>query len=116
MANSSKGKAVILPKTLNPATGKESTRESGFNEINWGEPTRFYMRSINKKLRDHKFNEIISRAKEFAKKTRHKEYIEDIAASGTENGDEGDVLMDLSSDEEDDNSDCTLKFHFIRVV
>lgn len=30
--NASRGKAILVPKTRNPSTGKDSTRETGFNK------------------------------------------------------------------------------------
>lgn len=108
VADASRGnKGIIVPKTLNPATGKESTRETGFNELQWGESTRFYMKSINKNLRDHKFDDIIARAKEFAKTSRRVKDMTEDAPSINDNDDD-DVLMDLSSSEEDSEIDgCT---------
>jgi hypothetical protein len=108
MIHAAKGRNVTLPKTLNHSTGKISSRQTGFNDITWGGTTRKYVRSISKayKKKPEKFDEIITRAKEFSKKNRR---ANDSAGSAdgdaTEEEDDLDEeLVDISSSEED-NSD-----------
>ena len=108
MIHAAKGKNVTLPKTLNHSTGKISNRQTGFNDITWGETTCKYVRSISKayKKKPEKFDEIITRAKEFSKKSRRA----DDGAGGAdgdateEEDDLDEELVDISSSEED-NSD-----------
>ena len=102
MIHTAKGRNVTLPKTLNHSTGKISNRQTGFNDITWGETTRKYVRSISKayKKKPEKFDEIITRAKEFSKKSRRAD--DGDATEEDDNLDE--ELIDISSSEED-NSD-----------
>jgi histone H3/H4 len=53
---------------LNLATGKESYTSTAFTEANWGKTTRSYLTSINA-LSDRKLQDIIDKAKEYAKAT-----------------------------------------------
>lgn len=69
MAHNSKGKAVTLPRTINPSTGKESMRQTGFSDTAWGKTTRSYAKSIHG-LSKTKFDSIVKAAQAFAKPTR----------------------------------------------
>ena len=108
MIHAAKGRNVTLPKTFNHSTGKISNRQTGFNDITWGETTRKYVRSISKayKKKPEKFDEIITCAKEFSKKSHRA----DVGAGGAddnateEEDDLDEELVDISSSEED-NSD-----------
>jgi hypothetical protein len=64
VARASRGKTVILPRSFNNFTGRESTRDTAFNDAMWGKATRFYMKSACKIPQD-KFNLIIERAQEY---------------------------------------------------
>jgi hypothetical protein len=108
MIHAAKGRNVTLPKTLNHSTGKISNRQTGFNDITWGETTRKYVRSISKayKKKPEKFDEIIICAKEFSKKSC---CADDGAGSADgdateEEDDLNEELVDISSSKED-NSD-----------
>jgi hypothetical protein len=109
MVHAAKGRNVTLPKTLNPSTGKISSRQTGFNDITWGETTRRYVRSISKAYRKkpEKFDEIIARAKDISKKSRRTD--DDTGTpdgDATEEDDDLDEeLVDISSSEEDGESD-----------
>jgi hypothetical protein len=69
LAHASKGKAVTLPRTLNPSTGKESMRQTGFSDVAWGKATRGYATSI-RSLTNIKFDAIVTAAQAFTKPTR----------------------------------------------
>src|ERR1700722_14267345 len=104
MIHAAKGRNVTLPKTLNHLTGKISNRQTGFNDITWGKTTCKYVRSISKayKRKPQKFDEIITRAKEFSKKSRHAG-----GADGDATEEEDDLeeeLVDISSSEEDNSN------------
>ncbi|KAI0249276.1 hypothetical protein BJV78DRAFT_1362940 [Lactifluus subvellereus] len=106
MIHAAKGRNVTLPRTLNYSTGKISNRQTGFNDITWGETTRKYAKSITKayKKKSGRFDEIITHAKEFSKMSRRT----DDSASGAPDGNatEGDddldeELVDITSSDED---------------
>jgi hypothetical protein len=102
MIRDAKGRTITLPKTLNHSTGKQSNRQTGFNDVTWGNSMRAYAKSIRKGLTNDKFSEIMTRAKEFCKKSRR---------DGPDNTLDGDTineelderaqLMDISSSESD---------------
>jgi len=107
MIQAAKGRNVTLPKTLNRSTGKISTRQTGFNDITWGETTHKYVRSISKayKKKPEKFDKIIASTKDFSKKSHRT----DDGTGGTPNGDVAedddlDELVDISSSKEDNES------------
>ena len=57
-------------KTINKATGKESTKMMDFNQANWASVTNGYLFSIKKALSStSKFDLVISAAKTFMKVT-----------------------------------------------
>lgn len=70
MVAAAKGKNIPLPKTLNQSTGKVSARQTGFNDAAWGEATRLYATSIQNGLPDDKFQKVMDKASELAKKSR----------------------------------------------
>jgi hypothetical protein len=43
-------KASAIKKTVNQATGKESTMSTNFNLVNWGSATDSYFQSVRKNL------------------------------------------------------------------
>jgi hypothetical protein len=63
-ARSSNGKSLVLPRTFNPTTGKESTRKTGFNDTACGKTTRSYTMSAST-LPKTKIDEIIQEAEPF---------------------------------------------------
>jgi hypothetical protein len=104
MIRDAKGRTVTLPKTLNHSTGKQSNRQTGFNDVTWGNSTRSYAKSIKRALTNDKFSEITTRAKEFCKKSRRVDDGPDNALDGdtiNEELDERAQLMDISSSESD---------------
>jgi len=104
MIHTTKGRNVTLPKTLNHSTGKVSNRQTGFNDVTWGPTTRRYVKSISKayKKRPEKFDEIITYAKEFSKKSHR---TDDGTGDATEDDDDLDEeLVDISSSDEDASS------------
>jgi hypothetical protein len=70
VVHAAKGKTLNLPKTMNLATGKESTRQTGFSDASWGKATRDYAKSAACSLSTAKFNAIIKEAKGFVKPVR----------------------------------------------
>ena len=105
MIHAAKGRNVTLPKTLNHSTGKISNRQTGFNDITWGETTRKYVKSIAKayKKKPEKFDEITTCAKEFSKKCRRADDGTGGEPDGdaTEDNDLEEELVDISSSDED---------------
>ena len=69
MAHGTKGKVVALPRTLNPSTGKESMRQTGFSDASWGKVTRGYAVSISS-LSKAKYDAIVEAAQPFTKPAR----------------------------------------------
>ena len=59
----------MITKTINSATGKES-KDTAFNEPNWGKLTRDYLKSVGNLL-EGSFLSIVENAQEFAKLSRH---------------------------------------------
>jgi hypothetical protein len=106
MIHTAKGRNVTLPKTLNHSTGKVSNRQTGFNDVTWGPTTRRYVKSISKayKKRPEKFDEIITCAKEFSKKSHRTDDGTGDAPDGDATEDDDDLdeeLVDISSSDED---------------
>ena len=64
VARASKGRTVNLPRTFNLSTGRESMRQTGFNDTTWGKTTRSYVKSA-RSLSNAKFNAIIQAAQPF---------------------------------------------------
>jgi hypothetical protein len=54
-------KPIPLPKTLNPTTGKESTRRTEFSDTAWGKATRSYAKSA-RALSKAKYKRIVEEA------------------------------------------------------
>jgi hypothetical protein len=114
MIRAAKGKNIPLPKTLNHSTGKVSNRQTGFNDVTWGNTTCSYSKSITKNLlkKDdkgvinyEKFDDIIASALEFSKKScRVDDAVIDVDAE-EEDFDERAQLMDVSGSESEATSD-----------
>jgi hypothetical protein len=104
-ARASKAKGVILPRTINQFTGKESTRQTGFNDAAWGSATRSYAKSASK-LPNNKFDEIIEGATEYMKvnRTRNKT----TEATEVIEIDDDDERACLVSDDDGHSKDCRL--------
>ena len=69
-AHKAKKLSSAIIKTINKATGKESTKTTDFNQPNWGPITNGYLLSIKKALSSpSKLNPIIKAAKSFMKAT-----------------------------------------------
>lgn len=83
MVRAAKGnKNISLPKKLNPSTGKDSNRQTGFNDASWGASTRAYVRGIDQNLSSKNFDKIIRCAKEFARKCRRSEEKTETSTAG----------------------------------
>ncbi|KAH9023765.1 hypothetical protein EDB85DRAFT_1894623 [Lactarius pseudohatsudake] len=76
-----RGKTLTLPKTLNYATGKDSTRQTGFSDATWGKATRNYTKSA-RSLAKAKFDVIIKEAQVFMKPTRTRTKMAKAGSSG----------------------------------
>ncbi|KAG2336472.1 hypothetical protein BDR05DRAFT_896677 [Suillus weaverae] len=63
----SKGKAIKVPHTVNKASGKPSSALKAFSDMNYGEVTRGYMKSINR-LRESVIQDVWERTKDIAVK------------------------------------------------
>jgi hypothetical protein len=69
-AHKAKKRSSAIIKTINQATGKESTKTTDFNQANWAAITTSYLLSIKKTLSPaSKFDSIIDAAKGFMKIT-----------------------------------------------
>jgi hypothetical protein len=104
IAQASKGKTVTLPRTLNYFTGKESMRQTGFNDAAWGKATRAYTKSACS-LTKVKLDEIIQGAQPFAilKSNRaHGKTTESMEIIEIDDEDERACLVDISDSDEDD--------------
>lgn len=119
MIRAAKGKTMPLPKTLNHSTGKISTRQTGFNDVTWGDSTRTYAKSITKAFnkKQDKLTDIITRAKEFSRKSRRADGAKTMPDSDAddeeEDLDERALLVDISSSEsgsEGDASECKIYY------
>ena len=71
MVATSRSRTSKVQKTLNQATGKESTHERAFSEINWGEKTKKYRNSLEKFGQDA-IADIFSKAAEHYRDTKRK--------------------------------------------
>ncbi len=99
MARASKGKSVILPRTLNLSTGKESKRQMGFNDAAWGKATRAYATSACS-LTNAKFDVVTTEAQEFMKPIRARNKTLDTTDNDNDD-DERACLVDNSGSESD---------------
>jgi hypothetical protein len=99
-AHKAKKRSSAIIKTVNNATGKESTKTTDFNQANWATITNGYLTSMKKTLSPaSNFDVIINAAKTFLKSTSR--------AGDTKTSAEGDTLVDeraLLCDDPD--SDC----------
>ena len=65
-----KKRSSAIIKTINKATGKESTKATDFNQANWATITNGYVVSIKKNLfSPKKLDPIVNAAKSFVKAT-----------------------------------------------
>lgn len=85
----------VIIKTVNTATGKESSKDKAFNELNWGVATQNYLTSV-KALREKTFVKIVSKAQEYAKLSRRGG---DSQSCGMGDTDERATLIEISDDE-----------------
>lgn len=71
MVRTSENGIPVLPKELNPATGKMSNSATAFSETQWGLATREYSHSIKLTFahRQEKFDAICKKAKTLSKQT-----------------------------------------------
>jgi hypothetical protein len=94
VARASKGKASIpLPRLVNQATGKESMRQTGFNDATWGRNTRAYAQTASS-LSHAKFTKIIDGAMQY------------IAGKGNRARSKGSDAMEVIDVEEDNIRAC----------
>jgi hypothetical protein len=107
MAHDTKGKNVTLPRTLNPSTGKDSIRQTGFSDTVWGETTREYSSSI-RALANTKFDAIVKEAEVFKKRTRASNRTSDPAQ--VTNVDAGNKRRACLVDNSDSDSDVLNSF------
>ena len=88
-------KAPRMPKTINKATGKESSYDNQFSEANWGDVTRGYRTVIDNQLRQSSVKTIMSRAREHYQETK-KKALKSLTAAQPINVDSRTELVDLS--------------------
>jgi hypothetical protein len=114
-----KGKTMPLLKILNHSTGKISTGQTGFNNVTWGDSTHAYVKSIMKAFnkKQDKLTDIITRAKEFSRKSCHTDGANTMPDSDAdeeeEDLDEHALLVDISSSEsgsKEDTSECKVYY------
>jgi hypothetical protein len=94
-------RSSAIMKTMNKATGKESTKSTDFNLANWGAITNGYLSSIKKTLSDKKFDGIINDAMSFTKVSRRGEST--AASSATADQELANERAFLVDDDSDDN-------------
>jgi hypothetical protein len=86
---------TLIP-VINKQTGKVNTSVHAFNERNWGAETRSFLESA-RMMRAHRIREVTESAYKFSKP-----YIQGRSATETiMNNRQGELLVDLSSSEED---------------
>ena len=107
MAHAGKGKSVALPRTVNPSSGKESMRHTGFSDAAWGKATRGYATSI-RSLTNAKFDVIVKEAQPFTKPTRAHNRVSDATEVIDVDADnERACLVDNDSDVDSSEADDT---------
>ena len=105
MDRASNGKPIILPRTMNHATGKKSTRKTGFNDVTWGKATRLYAKSAFS-LPNVTFNAILQDAQPFvnmkSKRARNRttEVTKVINVDDEDEDERGCLVYILDNDEE----------------
>jgi hypothetical protein len=82
---------------MNPATGKESSIDTVFNELNWGVATRNYLISI-KNLREGSFAKVVMNAQAYAKLSRRGADSQPTWMGETEEDDHA-LLVDVSDND-----------------
>ena len=100
VARSGNGKNVTLPRTFNYFTGKETKRQTGFNDAAWGKTTRSYTTSA-RSLTKAKFHDIIEGAQPFINSKPRKKTAESSEVIEIVSDDECACLVAMSDD--DDN-------------
>jgi hypothetical protein len=110
VAHASKGKTVTLPRIVNHYTGKESKRQTGFNDTAWGKATRSYTTSAST-LTKVKFECVIQEAQPFVnpKPTRRNKMTATVEVIEINDDDERACLVDI---DDDDNDDCKFLYPF----
>jgi hypothetical protein len=109
MAHNTKSKNVTLPRTLNPSTGKDSMRQTGFSDTVWGETTREYSSSI-RALANTKFDAIVKEAEVFKKRTRASNKTSSSVPTQANNVDAGNKPRACLVDNSDSDSDVINSF------
>ena len=110
MAQGARGKTITLPRTLNPSTGKESIRQTGFSDTAWGKATHSYAKSA-RALPKAKFDTIVEEARAYVKPTRARNRTTDATEIIDVDEDERACLVDNSdSDEECKSSSFSFPF------
>lgn len=95
-----KSRSSPIIKTLNLATGKESTKLTDFNQANWGKATTEFLRSAKENFKtDKKFQEIVDLTKVFSK---HDQQTVGKATPPKEDQGRGPLLDDPDTDDSDD--------------
>ena len=94
-----KKRSSAIIRTINKATGKESTKSTDFNQTNWAMITNGYLTSIKKTLSSpSKFDPIINEAKSFVKATSRPSDSTAFNTSPEQDMDERAFLCDDDSD------------------
>ena len=111
MVRASKGKMPALPRILNPTSGKESVRQTGFSDATWGKATRGYAISAHS-LTNIKFDAIVQEAQEFMKPTRTRNRTTEASTTDIININEDDEHAFLVDNSDSDISECKSFFLF----
>jgi hypothetical protein len=113
MIRAAKGKTMPLLNTLNHSTGKISTHQTGFNNVTWGDSTCTYTKLITKAFnkKQDKLTDIITRAKEFFRKSHHTDGANTMPDSDADEEekdlDDHALLVDISSSKSGSEGDAS---------
>jgi hypothetical protein len=94
-----KGKMSV--KTVNPLTGRESSKAVAFGDTNWGPATRKYMVSLNE-FRPETVDKIFQKAEKYMKVNSYNSVSKNMLDDDEDVEDKRACIPDLSDDEEDD--------------
>lgn len=109
-ASQARRSGVALRKTLNRATGKESTWETGFADSTWGNATRSYAQRASQ-LSDKKIDEIIQAARVYV--TRKPSQVQ--MAGGSIGGELDERACLADDDDSESDADCKPSLSFLFV-
>jgi hypothetical protein len=116
VSNAGKGKTVILPRSHNPSSSRESLRQTYFSDATWGNATCSYTTSAHSLVEDDstKFDAIIRETLEFMKPLRVRNRMTDT--SETIHNGEGDDERACLMANSDTDEECKSAFSSITLT